>query len=224
MRLRIGLTLLLLVSWGSTTIRAEAPLGIRPLHRKLETALATLPPHTHLLLDQVAIEQFLVELDGAPPDWAKVYGQGHHDSGHDDRLFALNRERDARREGKPSLQRLVAFVWIGELSAFDEQDGGFHVALGPTINQTGWGDVRFKQEDLPSTLIALAGKETARLKKRRHQGERVDVDVLMTGRLIQEESLVYDFSHEAEGRGFIMPVVRIEAVEFVLKGGSEERE
>jgi len=41
----------------------------------------------------------------------------------------------------------------------------------------------------------------------------VDADVLMTGRLSYEESLVYDFSREEEGRGLIMPVVRIEAVE-----------
>ncbi|MBA2485934.1 MAG: hypothetical protein H0V35_07530 [Nitrospira sp.] len=35
----------------------------------------------------------------------------------------------------------------------------------------------------------------------------------MTGRLSYEESLVNDFSREEEGRGLIMPVVRIEAVE-----------
>ena len=143
---------------------------------------------------------------------------------HDERLFALNRERDAQREGKAPLQWLVTFVWLGELSRFDDQIGGFPVALGPKFNQTGWGEVRFKHEDLPATLVALAGEGTARLKERLHRGERVDVDVLLTGRLIQEESLVYDFSHEEEGRGLIMPVVRIEAVEFVLKGRPDRRE
>ena len=159
-----------------------------------------------------------------PPDWPKVYGQGHHDPGHDERLFALNRERDARREGNSSLQRLIAFVWLGELSQFDDQLGGFHVALGPKFNQTGWGDVRFKHEDLPATLVALAGQQTAGLQKRLRDGERLDVDVLMTGRLIQEESLMYDFSHDEAGRGLIMPVVRIEGVEFVLKGRPDGRD
>ena len=224
MRLQIGFALLLLLWCGPVAILAETPLGVRPLHWGLEAAVATLPSHTHLLLDQAAIEQFLVDLDGMPPDWPKVYGQGHHDPSHDERLFALNRERDAQREGKASLQWLVTFVWLGELSRFDDQIGGFPVALGPKFNQTGWGEVRFKHEDLPATLVALAGEGTACLKERLHRGERVDVDVLLTGRLIQEESLVYDFSHEEEGRGLIMPVVRIEAVEFVLKGRPDRRE
>jgi hypothetical protein len=119
---------------------------------------------------------------------------------------------------------LVAFVWLGELSHFDEQVGGFRVVLGPKLNPTGWGDVRFKHEDLPATLVALAGAETTRLKKLLRQGVRVDIDVLMTGRFIPDESLVYDFSHEEEGRGLIMPVVRIEAVEFAMKGGAGRRE
>jgi len=38
----------------------------------------------------------------------------------------------------------------------------------------------------------------------------------MTGRLIPGESLVYDFSHEEEGLGLIMPFVRVEQVDFVL--------
>lgn len=37
----------------------------------------------------------------------------------------------------------------------------------------------------------------------------------MTGRLISEESIVYDFSHEEEGRGLIMPVVRIERMDYL---------
>ena len=52
------------------------------------------------------------------------------------------------------------------------------------------------------------------------RGERIDIDVVMCGRLIPEESLVYDFSHEVDGLGLIMPVVRIEAVAFVLADGS----
>jgi hypothetical protein len=219
MRWRIILALGLLSWLSPAAALAVEPLGVRPLHRGLDAALGTLPPRTHFLLDQPAIERFLVELDGVPPDWVAIYGQGHDDPDHDERLFALNRERDARREGKAALQWQITFVWIGELSQFDEQSGGFRVALGPKFNQTGWGEVRFKHEDLPATLVALAGNDTVRLKERLRGGESVAVDVLMTGRLIPDESLVYDFSHEEEGRGLIMPVVRVEAVEFVLKGG-----
>jgi hypothetical protein len=37
----------------------------------------------------------------------------------------------------------------------------------------------------------------------------------MTGRLVPDESLVYDFSHDQEGRGLIMPFVRVEQVDFL---------
>ena len=39
----------------------------------------------------------------------------------------------------------------------------------------------------------------------------------MTGRTILQESIVYDFSHDEEGHGLIMPVVRIERIDYVLK-------
>ena len=47
-------------------------------------------------------------------------------------------------------------------------------------------------------------------------GQKVDIEIAMMGRLIPEESLVYDFSHDEEGLGLIMPVVRIERVEYLL--------
>ena len=75
-------------------------------------------------------------------------------------------------------------------------------------------------EDLPATLIASAGEATADFKLRLQRGERIDIDVVMCGRLVPDESLVYDFSHDVEGLGLIMPVVRIEAVAFVLADGS----
>ncbi|MGC3972789.1 MAG: hypothetical protein QM771_00185 [Nitrospira sp.] len=212
---------LLVLAWSTSAIgSADIPSPVRPLHKTLSAALATLPPGSHLLLDREPIEQFLAALDGSPPDWPQVYGQGHHDPGHDERLFALNRERDARREGKEPLQWLVTVVWLGELSRFDEEEGGFRVALGPKLNRTAWGDIRFKHEDLPATLIASAGEATADLKARMQRGERIEIDVVMCGRLVEDESLVYDFSHDVEGTGLIMPVVRIEAVAFVLADSS----
>ncbi len=215
--------LLLLTCLVPTAVRAEGVTGLQPLHRDLSAALASLPPQSRLLVDPESIEQFLATLDGHPPDWGTVYGQGHHDPGHDDRLFALNRERDAHRAGNGALQWVVVFMWLGDLSRFDEEAGGFRVALGPKLTRTGWGDVRFKHEDLPATLVAVAGDETPDLKARLQQGERIDIEVLMAGRLIEEESLVYDFSHEAEGEGLIMPVVRIEAVAFMLREHTSQR-
>ena len=97
----------------------------------LEQLDSILPSGTHLLIERKAIEAFLAALDGTPPDWLAVYGQGHHDPGHDERLFNLNRERDAVREGNPILTRQVAFVWSGELSQFDRQAKGYPVSIGP---------------------------------------------------------------------------------------------
>ena len=213
---------LLLPTWlAPATVSAEQSPALRPLHRTMSAALATLPPHNHLLLDREPIEQFLAALDGAPPDWAQLYGHGDHDPGHDERLLTLNRERDARREGKAPLQWLVTVVWLGELSRYDEEEGGFRVALGPKFNRTTWGEVRFKHEDLPATLIASAGEATADLRTRMQRGEQIEIDVVMCGTLVPEESLVYDFSHDVEGLGLIMPVVRIETVAFVLAAGAQ---
>ncbi|MBV6469111.1 hypothetical protein FBQ96_11700 [Nitrospirales bacterium NOB] len=206
------------------TAYADEVSGIRPLHGAIEAVLLRLPPDTHYLFDPSSIAQFLAELDGDPPDWAAVYGYGHHDPGHDDRLFTLNRERDAKREGKPALHQRIAFLWFGELSRFDEEEQGFRVALGPRFNPTPWGDVRFKHEDLPATLIAQAGPATAALKVRFRQERTIPIDVVVVGRLIPAESIVYDFSHEEEGRGLIMPVVQVEAVEFVLNESSARRQ
>jgi hypothetical protein len=176
-----------------------------------------LPRDTRLLDDATSIEGFLDALDGAPPDWVAVYGHGHHDPGHDDRLFNLNRERDARREGKPALRWRVAFVWYGALSDFDPKAGGFRVTIGPKFMPTRWGIVRFKAENLPGNLMAVPNPSLREsLRRKFEKGERIEIDVVMTGRLIPEESLVYDFSHEEEGRGLIMPVVRLERIDYVL--------
>ena len=54
------------------------------------------------------------------------------------------------------------------------------------------------------------------LRRQFETGQKVEIEIAMMGRLIPEESLVYDFSHDEEGLGLIMPVVRIERVEFLL--------
>jgi hypothetical protein len=197
---------------------AEDAIGARPLltiaHKDLHTIL---PPDCHILIDPHSIEQFLDSLDGNPPDWGFVYGHGHHDPGHDERLFTLNRERDAKRAGNPALTQLITFVWFGELSRYDADAGGFRVALGPKLTPTRWGVVRFKYENLPGELLAKASATMrSELEQRLAQGESFYMTVAMTGRLIPDESIVYDFSHDQEGLGVIMPVVKVERLDYLL--------
>ena len=212
------LGILLAVSATATPVSGQEVTTTLPLLLSRSTDLhAILPSGTQLLIETSAIERFLDELDGTPPDWATVYGHGHHDPGHDDRLFSLNRKRDALREGKPMLQWLVAFVWPGELSRYDPTSEGFSVAVGPKFNSTRWGMVRFKPEDLPGNLLAVPDAATrATLLHKLEKNQPIDIAVVMTGRLIPEESIVYDFSHDEEGLGLIMPIVRIERLHYVM--------
>jgi len=156
---------------------AEDALGTRPLLTIARKDLHTiLPPGCLILIDPHSIEQFLDALDGTPPDWGLVYGHGHHDPDHDERLFTLNRERDAKRAGNPALTQLITFVWIGELSRYDAEAGGFRVALGPKLTPTRWGVVRFKYENLPGDLLAKASATMrSELEQRLAQGESVDI-------------------------------------------------
>ena len=186
-------------------------------HLGLDELDSILPSGTAVLTRPASIEEFLTELDEEPPDWSAVYGHGHHDPGHDDRLFALNRERDAKREGKPALLKQVAFTWTGALSRYDPVIGGFPVALGPNFIKTTWGMVRFKPEEIPGNLsVATNTAQQVQLERLLEQGQPVEIDVVMTGRLIPEESIVYDFSHDEEGLGLIMPFVRVEQVDCVM--------
>lgn len=197
---------------------AQELSGIQPLLcMTLDEVSRSLPAGTTVLFEPAAIEHFLAALDGAPPDWAAVYGHGHHDPGHDERLYNLNRERDAARTGKEALSRRIAVRWSGELSNEEPQAGGFRVALGPVFMHTRWGMVRFKYEDLPANLIALPSMELRpRIQDAIAQGRPVEVHVIMSGTLVPDESVVYDFSHDEDGLGLIMPVVRVDRLYFVL--------
>jgi len=197
---------------------AEDAIGTRPLLTIAPKDLHTiLPPDCHILIDPHSIEQFLDALDGNPPDWGLVYGHGHHDPDINERLSTLNRDRDAERAGNPALTQLITFVWFGELSRYDAEAGGFRVALGPKFTSTRWGVVRFKYEDLHGDLVAKASATLRNeLEQRFARGESVDITVAMTGRLIPDESVVYDFSHDQQGLGVIMPVVKVERLEYLL--------
>jgi hypothetical protein len=122
---------------------------------------------------------------------------------------------DAKREGTPALSWLVSLAWLGELSSFNLEADGFPVALGPKFISTRWGIVRFKPEEAPSNLVVVAdASQRESLQQEINQKRHIDIEGVMTGRLIPEESLVYDFSHEEEGRGLIMPFVHIEQVHY----------
>jgi hypothetical protein len=197
---------------------AEDALGMRPLLTIARKDLPTiLSSDCHILLDPRLIEEFLDALDGRPPNWDVVYGRGHHDSGLDERLFSLNRERDAKRAGKEALQWKVVFLWSGELSRYDPTARGFSLAIGPVFTPTRWGVVRFKPEEVPSNLVVIPDPSTREILRRKLEaGRKIDIDIAMVGRLVPDESLVYDFSHDEAGVGVIMPVVRIERVEYLL--------
>ena len=209
----LGLCLLAIDAW-SEGVGGPGPLQFLALD-DLHTIL---PASTHLMVHPSAVEQFLTELDISPPDWVRVYGHGHHDPGHDDRLFELNRERDAMREGRPALSRPLAFAWTGELSRYNPEIGGFPVALGPKFMKTNWGMVRFKPEESPGNLAVTTDPfHREQFQRQLEQGQQVEIDVVMTGVLIQPESIVYDFSHDEEGLGLIMPFVHVERVDFVMR-------
>ncbi len=211
-------TLVLGIILGPPVLCAEDTPGTRPLFVVQADRLSSiLPSDTHPLIEPAAIESFLARLDGNPPDWKTVYGAGHRDPRHDERLFALNRERDAKRLGNDTLGWRVTFLWSGELSRYDPTRGGFPVAVGPILTHTGWGIVRFKPEDLPSNLLAIPNPAQREILRRKFaQAPSLAIQVALTGRLILEESIVYDFSHAEEGKGLIMPVVRIERVDYLL--------
>ncbi|OAI46575.1 hypothetical protein AYO43_05980 [Nitrospira sp. SCGC AG-212-E16] len=197
---------------------AEDAIGARPLltiaHKDL---VSILPPDCRILIDPHSIEQFLDALDGNPPDWGLVYGRGHQDPAHDERLFTLNRERDAKRAGKEALQWTVVFLWSADLSRYDPTIGGFSLAIGPIFTPTRWGVVRFKPEEVPSNLVVIPNPSIRDVLRRQLEaGRKIGIEIAMVGRLIPDESLVYDFSHDEEGVGIIMPVVRIERVEYLM--------
>ena len=77
--------------------------------------------------------------------------------------------------------------------------------------------VRFKPEEVPSNLVVIPDSGIRDVLRRQlDAGRKIDIDIVMVGRLVPDESLVYDFSHDQAGVGVIMPVVRIERLEYLL--------
>lgn len=44
----------------------------------------------------------------------------------------------------------------------------------------------------------------------------MEIQVAMTGTLVREESIIYDFAHEEAGRGMVMPVVWVEEIRYFM--------
>ena len=170
---------------------------------------------TRLLHDPVSIEEFLEELDGAPPDWPEIHG--NHEQPDDESLFALNRDRDRLRAGRPALSQRITFLWEGLLSNYVPDQCGFLVAIGPAMIDTKWGMVRFKPESLPAELIAVPAPRVRKfLQTKLARGENVRLAVAMTGHVVPDEALIYDFGHEDRHQGMIMPMVRVEQIDYFL--------
>ena len=188
---------------------------MRPLFT-LAMLTSILPEDVRFLDDADLIERFLESLDGKPPNWKTMYGD--HGESHDERLFALNRERDQLRQGQEALTTRLTFIWSGELSTYDVESGGFRVAIGPKLIPTRWGVVRFKPDNLPSNLVAIPSPTLAEsLRTRVSKGERIEINVAITGRLLPEESIIYDFAHDDPGLGMVMPVMRVERVDYFVE-------
>ena len=206
----------LLITFPCGVFGEDAPPSRLLLVTKTQDDLPLfLPMGTRLLRDPITIEKFLEELDGEPPDWAEVHG--NHEHPDDEGLFVLNRERDRLRAGRPALSEQITFLWEGLLSSYVPDQCGFLVAVGPEMIDTTWGMVRFKPESLPAELLAVPAPQVRKfLQAKLARGEDVRLVVAMTGRVVSNEALIYDFAHEDRGQGMIMPMVRVEQIDYFL--------
>ncbi len=193
----------------------EAPEGIRPLNL-LEKPIDTVIPADVIFLNESnAAEQFLAKLDNHPPDWTYLYGKNVDE--RYDRLFEESEKRDALRVGNPNLTQPIAFLWDGFLTRVRDDNPGFGVSIGPRQIQTSWGIVRFKLANEPIEMTAMPPpKLFEALKTKRARKEEVAIIILYRGRLIPEESLMYDFSTKKEGEGMILPIVELTHVDYFL--------
>lgn len=205
----------LLIAFPCGVFGEDTPEARLVLVTKTQDLQPFLPKGTRLLHDPVAIEKFLEALDWAPPNWVELHGM--HGDRHDERLFALNRERDRVRAGRPALAERITFLWEGVLSTYVPEKASFLVAIGPEVIVTRWGLVRFKPESLPAELLAVPPPDFKEpLLARVSRGEHVKVLVAMTGRLVSDEALIYDFAHEEPGRGMVMPMVQVERIDYLM--------
>ena len=53
------------------------------------------------------------------------------------------------------------------------------------------------------------------------QDQSTEIRVLFTGTLIPWESIIYTFSHDRSEQGMIMPVVKIDQVQYLLRSSQD---
>lgn len=193
----------------------EAPEGIRPLIVLEKSINAAIPGSVTFLDSSQSAEDFLAQLEGYPPDWKYLFGNNVDE--RYDRLFDESEKRDARREGNPLLDQPIAFLWDGFLTSVRDDKPGFAVSIGPKQIQTSWGIVRFKIAYLPLEMTAMPSTEIFdAIKQKRARKEEVEIQILFQGKLIPEESLMYDFSTKKAGEGMILPIVELTQVDYFL--------
>jgi hypothetical protein len=204
-----------LFTFPCSVFAEDAPVSRLLLNKTQDDLQVFLPQGTRLLHNPVEIEKFLEELDSEPPDWPEIHG--NHEHPDDESLFVLNRERDRLRAGRQALSQRITFLWEGLLSSYVPDQCGFLVAVGPEMIDTTWGMVRFKPESLPAELIAVPAPRVSKfLQKKLAQGDIVKLAVAMTGHVVANEALIYDFAHEDRAQGMIMPMVRVEQIDYFL--------
>ena len=193
----------------------DSPEGIRPLII-LEAPIHTfIPSGVKFLNEPKTTEQFLTKLEGHPPDWKYLLGNNVDE--RYDRLFDESEKRDALRIDNPNLTQPIAFLWDGFLTSVRDGKAGFGVSIGPRQIQTSWGIVRFKLANEPVEMTAMLPPSLFEaLKKKRAGKEEVAIIILYRGKLIPEESVMYDFSTTKEGEGMILPIVELTQVDYYL--------
>jgi hypothetical protein len=192
--------------------------GVQPLLELDGQSIHDLiPASIQPLILSPEIEQFLHELEGAPPDWTQLR---HSDiTKQSERLFRFNRQRDKTRAAKNAiLEKPIAFLWTGILRQYLPEYQGFFLALGPELTHTSWGIIRFKPINLPDYLVATPALDVRKqLVTQQEQGEVIEIVVVCIGTLVPDESLIYGFSHDGDHKGMILPVVSVKNILYILK-------
>lgn len=196
---------------------SELPDGVRPLLLTDGKSLRTFVPEETLFLnDPETLDRFLKQLEGSSPDWKFLFGSNVDE--RYDRLFAETEKRDAARIGNTTANQSLAFLWEGDLTSYRPERKGFGVAIGPSQIPTAWGIIRFKIANQPSEMVAVPPSSLLEeLQKKRLHHEQVGITILFIGKLIPEESVMYDFSTTKEGEGMILPIVNLTQIEYLLE-------
>lgn len=202
---------------GSAHAEDEVSKGIQPLASQTSKTFTHLVPKTtRTLFLPDELEAFLRDLEENPPPWASLRDPDL--IVQSERLFQFNRDRDRARARKTAiLHQQLAFLWSGLLRQYDPDHQGFRIALGPTFTETSWGMVRFKPVGIPDYLIAMPSQRLRRnLEEKQKNNQPVEIAVLFIGQLVQDESIIYAFSHDNQEQGLILPVVAIETVQYLF--------